>query len=329
MSPTPPPAVFPCTRVTTNRGDRIIARITRTKPEKNRFPAAASRTALSSSNDAPAQNAPVPVLRSTMTRAAGSRPAASIAFASFPSSAPGSELLLGCPNRTMAIFSRISSSTVPASSTEGDTGGWVTGPALIEEDDRIIFLNIRKCFPSKRIGRSAGRPERLIHGTCSRRRRRPRRGSRPARRVRSAGVPGRDHRAQGLDAGALPEAAHPDDVAARALRGGGHAARGELDHPRAVLAAEDRAARQGAGRSRPRALHLLRHRDPGRGPRRAAGPAPRGHRQVLQHLQLSHARLGRHGGDRPAGPRGPPRPTNRTRPRHPPGPPTPPGRGTR
>ena len=36
---------------------------------------------------------------------------------------------------------------------------------------------------------------------------------------------------------------------------------GQLDHARAEPAAQDVADRQGAGRSRPRALHLLRHRN--------------------------------------------------------------------
>ena len=44
---------------------------------------------------------------------------------------------------------------------------------------------------------------------------------------------GREHRAEGLDAGALSQAADADDVPARALRDRRDAARGQLDHARA------------------------------------------------------------------------------------------------
>jgi hypothetical protein len=54
-----------------NLGQRRIARISRAKPRKNSLPAAASRMEVSSANDAPAQNGPVPSLRSTITRASG------------------------------------------------------------------------------------------------------------------------------------------------------------------------------------------------------------------------------------------------------------------
>ena len=62
------------------------------------------------------------------------------------------------------------------------------------------------------------------------------------RRVRGAHRARRDHRAEGLDAGAVSQAAHPDDVAARAFRDRRHAARGQLDHPRAEPAPKDGAA---------------------------------------------------------------------------------------
>src|SRR5262245_37875804 len=63
---------------------------------------------------------------------------------------------------------------------------------------------------------------------------------RPARsRIRSPAGAWRDHRAQRLDAGTVPEAADPDDVAARALRDRGHAPGRELDHPRAEPAPQD------------------------------------------------------------------------------------------
>ena len=54
------------------------------------------------------------------------------------------------------------------------------------------------------------------------------------------------------------------------------------------------AARQGPGRSGPRALHLLRHRDAGRRPRRADRPAPHRQGEVFQHLQLPDPDVGGH-----------------------------------
>ena len=60
---------------------------------------------------------------------------------------------------------------------------------------------------------------------------------RTRRRVRGPHRRGRDDRAQGLDAGAVPPAARPDDVAARPFGDRRHAARGQLDHPRALACA--------------------------------------------------------------------------------------------
>ncbi|CAA9335302.1 MAG: 1,2-phenylacetyl-CoA epoxidase, subunit A, partial [uncultured Gemmatimonadaceae bacterium] len=120
----------------------------------------------------------------------------------------------------------------------------------------------------------------------------------PARPVRGAHRGRRVDRAEGLDARALPQAARAHDVAARALGDRRDAPRGELDHPRAEPAPQDVAARQGAGRGRPRALHLLRHGDARRVPRGARRRPPLGQGQVLEHLQLPHAHLGRRGGDR-------------------------------
>ena len=64
-------------------------------------------------------------------------------------------------------------------------------------------------------------------------------------------------RAARLDARGLPQDADPADRPARALRDHRHAARGQLDHPRAVAAPQGDPAGQGAGRGRPRALPLL------------------------------------------------------------------------
>src|ERR1051325_11378190 len=214
MSPTPPPAVFPCTRVTTSLGVRIIARITLANPEKNRSPAGLSPTVLSSSNEAPAQNGPLPSLRSPITRAAGARPAAPIASASFPSSAPGSELLLGCPKVTVATPSRTWVPTVPASSTGGGEWGWLTGAGPYRDGDRSIFFNIRKCLPSKRIAkiRRASRGART-DGSYSQQSPRPRATGGPgaARVLRGPARARGDGGAPGPGARGGPETADPDD----------------------------------------------------------------------------------------------------------------------
>ena len=102
--------------------------------------------------------------------------------------------------------------------------------------------------------------------------------------------------------GAVPEAAHPDDVASTPIprssaccpRATGSPARPALRRKMSLLAkVQDEAG--------PRPLHLLRHRDARRRPRRADRPAAQRHGQVLQHLQLSDAHLGRHGRHRLAG----------------------------
>ena len=114
MTPIAPPAARPWTRVSTNFGARIMARITREKPLKNRWPSAASATAVNSSNEAPAQNAPVPALRSTMTRASSFAPSAVMAAARSSSSLAGSELLLGCANSTAPTPCATETETVPS-----------------------------------------------------------------------------------------------------------------------------------------------------------------------------------------------------------------------
>ena len=59
----------------------------------------------------------------------------------------------------------------------------------------------------------------------------------------------------------LPAHAGPADLPACAFRDHRHAAGGQLDHARAVAAAQGGAARQGAGRGGPRPLPLRRRRD--------------------------------------------------------------------
>ena len=90
-----------------------MARITRAKPLKNSSPCSASLTSSSSSNDAPAQNGPVPSLRNTMTRAAASFPSQSIASAIRWRSAPGRELPLGWQKVTVPMPSEIVMETSP------------------------------------------------------------------------------------------------------------------------------------------------------------------------------------------------------------------------
>ena len=118
-----------------------------------------------------------------------------------------------------------------------------------------------------------------------------------------ARVPGahrcrRQGRAEGLDARRLPQDADPADLAARAFRDRRHAARRQLDHPRADAEAQGDPDGQGPGRGRARPLPLLRRRDA----RRVARPDDRRpafrQGQVLQHLQLPDADVGRHRRDR-------------------------------
>ena len=111
----------------------------------------------------------------------------------------------------------------------------------------------------------------------------------------------RQDRAEGLDARGLSQDADPPDLAARAFRDRRHAARGQLDHARADAEAQGDPDGQGAGRGRPRPLPLCGGGDA----RRLARPARRrpalGQGQVLEHLQLPDADLGRHRRDRLAG----------------------------
>jgi hypothetical protein len=100
-------------------GARIIASTTRENPLKNSFPAAGSATAVNSSNEAPAQKGPVPPLRSTITRAAGSAPSAAIAAASWSSSSAGRELPLGWLNSTVPMPSATEVRTTPSARGEG------------------------------------------------------------------------------------------------------------------------------------------------------------------------------------------------------------------
>ncbi len=122
----------------------------------------------------------------------------------------------------------------------------------------------------------------------------------------SRSFPGADRprgkdRTQRPDARRLPPHAGPPDRPACAFGNRRHAARGQLDHPRAVAPPQDRPARQGAGRGRPRPLSLFRRRDAGRLPRADDRGASIGQGQVFLHLQLPDADLGRHRCHRLAG----------------------------
>ena len=120
----------------------------------------------------------------------------------------------------------------------------------------------------------------------------------------------RDHRAQRpdraarLDAGEVPQDADPPGRPARPLRDHRDAARGQLDHPRAVAAAQGDPAGEGAGRGRARALPLLRLRDARRLAARADRDAHRGPAEVLLDLQLPDAVVRRRRHHRLAGRRG-------------------------
>ena len=111
----------------------------------------------------------------------------------------------------------------------------------------------------------------------------------------------RAHRAERLDAGGLSQDADAADFPARPFRNRRHAAGRQLDHPRAVAAPQGGAARQGAGRMRPRALSLRRRRDARHLARRTGRPDAGGQGQVFLDLQLSDADLGRYRRDRLAG----------------------------
>ena len=105
----------------------------------------------------------------------------------------------------------------------------------------------------------------------------------------------RPHRAARLDAGGLPQDADPPGRPARALRDHRHAARGQLDHARALAAPQGDPAGQGAGRGRPRALPLLRLRDPRRVAARAHDKLINGQQKyssIFNYPTLSYADVG-------------------------------------
>ena len=106
------------------------------------------------------------------------------------------------------------------------------------------------------------------------------------------------HRAARLDARRLPPHPRAPDRPARPLRDHRHAARGSVARQRAVAASQGRAHRQGAGRGRPRALPLLRHRDARRRPRRPHRRAHHVAAEVLLDLQLPDPQLHRRRHDR-------------------------------
>ncbi|CAA9403641.1 MAG: 1,2-phenylacetyl-CoA epoxidase, subunit A, partial [uncultured Nocardioides sp.] len=117
-------------------------------------------------------------------------------------------------------------------------------------------------------------------------------------------LPQRPDRAARLDARGLPEDAGAPGRPARPQRDHRHAARGQLDRPRAQPAPQGDPARQGAGRGRPRPLPLLRLRDARRLPPAAHGDADLRQAEVLLDLQLPDAQLRRRRHDRLAGRRG-------------------------
>ena len=147
-------------------------------------------------------------------------------------------------------------------------------------------------------------PERSVSKYPWRSRHDGHRGTREA--VRRDHRPQRPDRAARLDAGEVPQDPRPPGRPARPLRDHRHAARGQLDHPRALAAPQGDPAGEGAGRGRPRALPLLRVRDARRLAARADRDAHRGQAEVLLDLQLPdpvvrrrrHHRLaGRRSGD--------------------------------
>ena len=109
------------------------------------------------------------------------------------------------------------------------------------------------------------------------------------------------HRAPRRHARGLPQDAGPADRPARPLRDHRHAARGQLDQPRAEPAPQGDPDGEGAGRGRPRPLPVRRGRDARRRPRRPDRPAALRPAEVLLDLQLPDAHLGRRRRDRLAG----------------------------
>ena len=101
-----------------------------------------------------------------------------------------------------------------------------------------------------------------------------------------------EDRAEGLDARCLPQEPHPPDQPARAQRGGGHAARRQLDHTGTQLEAQGHPLGQGAGRSRSWPVPVQRRGDDGRFTRTDHRRPAERQGQVQQHLQLPHAHLG-------------------------------------
>ena len=120
----------------------------------------------------------------------------------------------------------------------------------------------------------------------------PCRGRHACRAISGAHRRRRADRTQRLDACGLPQDADSADFPACAFRNRRHAARRQLDHPRAVLAPQGGAAGQGAGRMRSRAVSLCRGRDARRLARGTGRPDAVGEGQVFLDLQLSDADLG-------------------------------------
>ena len=185
-------------------------------------------------------------------------------------------------------------------------------------DELTVTLTCKQITPREggpTTARSAGTPtsptgraSRSPSTTCSPswpstgRRSRPDRGRRAAPpRVRRHRRGGPSHRAARLDARGLPQDPDPPDRPARALRDHRDAARGLVDHPRAVAAAQGDPAGEGAGRGRARDVPLRRGGDPRRRPRRAHRPAHRGPAEVLVDLQLPGPHLRRRRRHRLAG----------------------------
>ena len=100
---------------------------------------------------------------------------------------------------------------------------------------------------------------------------------------------------------ALPQDPDPPDRPARALRDHRHAAGGQLDHPCAQPAPQGDPDGQGAGRGRSRSVPVRGGRDAGCDREELLELLHDRQAEVLQHLQLPDADLGRHGRDRLVG----------------------------
>ncbi|KAF5291098.1 hypothetical protein FQR65_LT20494 [Abscondita terminalis] len=135
------------------------------------------------------------------------------------------------------------------------------GPARVRQAAAltISFKEIAHVYPGHgHHGQGSGR---WREGRALGRRNAPAAALRRAHRCR------RIHRGQGLDARQLPQDAAAPDQPARAQRDRRHAARGQLDQPRAHAQAQGHPAGQGAGRGRPRPVPLRGGRDAGQQPR--------------------------------------------------------------